>query len=75
MDRGKLQIARRLHERPLSTNERYWLEVIRLASHDSDPPPTLALTQAMRRVFETGGNQDDNPTTGEPERWAGKGIR
>lgn len=37
--------------RPITENERYWIEVIRLASHDSDPAPTLARTQALRQVF------------------------
>jgi hypothetical protein len=37
--------------RPTTENERYWIEVIRLASHDGDPAPTLARTQALRQVF------------------------
>ncbi|WP_187968866.1 hypothetical protein [Aquibium microcysteis] len=39
--------------RPITENERYWIEVIRLASHDPDPAPTLARTQALRQVFRT----------------------
>jgi hypothetical protein len=37
--------------RPITENERYWVEVIRLASGDRDPPPTLWRTQALRRIF------------------------
>lgn len=37
--------------RPITENERYWIEVIRLASHDGDPAPTLARTQALRHIF------------------------
>lgn len=36
----------------LTPNERFWLEVIRLASWDSDPAPTLELVQELRRIFE-----------------------
>lgn len=38
--------------RPLTQNERFWLEVIRLSSWDSDPAPTLELVQQLRRIFE-----------------------
>jgi hypothetical protein len=38
-------------QRPLTRNEQFWVEVIRLASHDSDPAPTLAKVQALRRLF------------------------
>lgn len=37
--------------RPITENERYWIEVIRLASHDGDPPPTLRRTQTLRQLF------------------------
>ena len=37
--------------RPITENERYWIEVIRLSSDDRDPPPTLRQTQALRAVF------------------------
>jgi hypothetical protein len=40
-------------ERPLTPNEQFWIEVIRLASHDSDPAPTLAKVQAIRRIFSS----------------------
>ncbi len=42
----------RLHLRPLTSNERFWLEVIRLSSWDSDPAPTLQRVQQLRRIFE-----------------------
>jgi hypothetical protein len=38
--------------RPLTQNERFWLEVIRLSSWDSDPAPTLELVQQLRLIFE-----------------------
>lgn len=41
--------------RPLTQNERFWLEVIRLSSWDSDPGPTLELVQQLRRIFEPTG--------------------
>ena len=46
------KLARHMRERPLSDSERYWVELIRLSSNDRDPAPTLALTQALRRIFE-----------------------
>jgi hypothetical protein len=42
----------RLDLRPLTQNERFWLEVIRLSSWDSDPAPTLERVQQLRRIFE-----------------------
>lgn len=44
----------RLDLRPLTSNERFWLEVIRLASWDSDPAPTLERVQQIRRIFQPG---------------------
>lgn len=38
-------------QRPITENERYWIEVIRLAADDHDPPPTLRRTQALRQLF------------------------
>jgi hypothetical protein len=35
----------------LTTNEAFWLDVIRTASGFSDPCPTLATTQALRLLF------------------------
>lgn len=39
--------------RSLTPNERFWLEVIRLSSWDTDPAPTLERVQQLRRIFET----------------------
>lgn len=41
--------------RQLTQNERFWLEVIRLSSWDSDPAPTLVLVQQLRRLFDPAG--------------------
>jgi len=40
-------------EHPLTENERFWLETIRLASWDSDPAPTLELVQQFRLIFQS----------------------
>jgi len=45
------QIAH-LRDREVSVNERFWLEVIRLASKDSDPAPTLEKVQKLRLIFQ-----------------------
>ena len=37
---------------PITKNERAWIEIIRLASWDADPKPTLARVQQVRRAFE-----------------------
>lgn len=42
----------RLDLRPLTQNELFWLEVIRLSSWDSDAAPTLERVQQLRRIFE-----------------------
>lgn len=44
-------------DRPISDNERVWLEVIRLASWDSDPAPTFERVQRLRLIFQ-GGRPD-----------------
>lgn len=49
---GSRQHSVRPDLRPLTPNERFWLEVIRLSSWDSDPAPTLELVQQLRRIFE-----------------------
>lgn len=41
-----------IRDREITPNERFWLEVIRLASWDSDPAPTLATVQKLRRIFQ-----------------------
>jgi len=38
--------------REITPNERFWLEVIRLASCDVDPAPTLERVQKLRRIFQ-----------------------
>lgn len=43
-----------LRDREITANERFWLEVIRLASWDSDPAPTLEKVQKLRIIFQTG---------------------
>lgn len=40
-----------LRDRDITPNERFWLEVIRLASWDSDPAPTLEQVQKLRMLF------------------------
>jgi hypothetical protein len=44
----------RLRDREITTNERFWLEVIRVASRDSDPAPTLKRVQKLRMIFQAG---------------------
>lgn len=39
----------------LTPHELFWLEVIRLASNDGDPMPTLDRTQKLRRLFSEAG--------------------
>jgi len=52
----------RAWERPLTKNERFWLETIRLASWDSDPAPTLEKAQKLRRIFQA--CSDSQPLSG-----------
>lgn len=57
MTRQNVTLVAREHmislDRPLLTpNERFWLEVIRLASWDSDPAPTLERVQRLRQIFQ-----------------------
>lgn len=40
-------------DRVITPNQRFWLEVIRLASWDSDPAPTLKRVQKLRRIFQS----------------------
>ncbi|RUX32619.1 hypothetical protein EOA13_00485 [Mesorhizobium sp. M7A.F.Ca.US.011.01.1.1] len=42
-----------LYRREITSNERFWLETIRLASWDSDPAPTLDRVQKLRMIFQT----------------------
>jgi hypothetical protein len=39
-------------DRPITANERLWVEMIRLASWDSDPAVTLKQVQQLRAVFQ-----------------------
>jgi hypothetical protein len=41
-----------LRDRAITPNEHFWLEVIRLASWDSDPAPTLEKVQKLRMIFQ-----------------------
>ncbi|MBZ9916588.1 MULTISPECIES: hypothetical protein [unclassified Mesorhizobium] len=45
--------AARGRDREITPNERFWLEVIRLASWDADPVPTLEKVQKLRQIFQT----------------------
>lgn len=45
--------AAHIRDRDITPNERFWLEVIRLASRDSDPAPTLEKVQRLRVIFQT----------------------
>lgn len=36
---------------PISDNERAWIDFIRLASGDADPPPTLRRVRELRMLF------------------------
>lgn len=40
-------------DREITPNERFWLEVIRLGSWDSDPAPTLEKVQKLRMIFQS----------------------
>jgi len=44
-----------LRQRPITANERAWVEFLRLASHDRNPAPTLKTVQALRKVFSEAG--------------------
>lgn len=41
------------YHREITPNEHFWLEVIRLASWDSDPAPTLEKVQKLRMIFQS----------------------
>jgi hypothetical protein len=44
----------RLRDREITANERFWLDVIRIASRDADPAPTLETVQKLRLIFQSG---------------------
>jgi hypothetical protein len=37
--------------RPITSNERAWIDFLRLVSDDSDPAPTLERIQKLRLIF------------------------
>ena len=39
-------------DRPISRNERAWIDFLRLVSCNCDPAPTLRYVQAIGRLFE-----------------------
>jgi len=43
--------AERPWAKPITENEKAWIEFIRLASYDTDPAPTLETVQALRQIF------------------------
>lgn len=43
---------RRTAETAITPNEIDWIEFIRLASGDTDPPPTLSRVQRLRQIFQ-----------------------
>jgi hypothetical protein len=45
--------ARNAWASELSTRERFWIEVFRLASFDTDPAPTLERVQEIRKVVSS----------------------
>jgi hypothetical protein len=47
------QLFAHIRDREITANERFWLEVIRLASWDSDPAPTLEKVQKLRMIFQS----------------------
>lgn len=56
-------------DRPITDNERAWIEIIRLASWDTDPPPTLATVQRVRKAFgrEFPSAEDDDTRERAPK--------
>ena len=55
------QIIDAARARPLTANERAWIEFIRLITADTDPPPTLQKIQTLQRMFIP-------PASGSPTR-------
>jgi len=48
---GNLPPPANAHLKPITENERAWIEFIRLLSSDTDPPPTLARVQQLRSLL------------------------
>jgi hypothetical protein len=44
-----------LLDRPITSNERAWIQFIRLASDGRDPAPTLSRIQRLRLIFTEAG--------------------
>ena len=51
-------------ERAITPNERAWLEIIRLSSHDTDPAPALETVQALRQIFMPNCRPAGRPSNG-----------
>jgi hypothetical protein len=49
---SRLFHRRRIAGTAITPNEREWIEIIRLATFDSDPSPTLDRVQKLRQVFQ-----------------------
>ena len=52
----------------LTLHDRFWLDVIRVASNDTDPAPTLERTQQLRRIFSS----DSRPFASSSEHTHGR---
>jgi len=50
----------------ITEHERFWLDVIRIASRETDPAPTLERTQKLRRLFS------EDAVTSRPEHNDGR---
>ena len=48
---GARQRLREAWRGEITASERFWIEIIRLASHDRDPPPTLKQVQQLCSIF------------------------
>jgi hypothetical protein len=51
----------------LTENERGWIGFLRLISNDTDPAPTLARVQGVRRVFAGHGSTCSTAMSTDPE--------
>lgn len=45
-----LCLAKAARSKPITENERAWIEFIRLTSCDTDPVPTLEIVQRLRSI-------------------------
>lgn len=46
-----VELIKAAWSKPLTENEKRWIEMIRAISHDSDPTPTLVRVQGLRNVL------------------------